>query len=448
MFPKTIFITSFFGLIARNILSTDILDILRSRKDLRIVIFVPKEKEILYRDTFAGGNVIVEGVFGRKRTSMLESFIISVFLNSSDTAARRIHRMIERQQYKKYIRAAGHWFLAKLSRLRFYRRWLRYCDYEFSSRRKFEEYFEKYQPDLVFITDIFEPDDIELAQEARSRGVRVLGMVRSWDNITTKGLNRVVTDKLVVNTPRIKEEAINYCDFEPEDVFVVGIPNYDAYVADERISKNSLFKKLALDPNKKTVFFAAPSDIYTQGDPITKKVVDALETADIQIILRLYIVGSVNLDGIREIPGKLALDDPGQGDNFISADLIGKDAHLADLICHSDVVVAFASTLAIDAIVFDKPVVFVGFDGSNKRPYWKSLRRFYDYDHQKSILETGGVVLAKTPQELLFSVGKYISDPGLDSEKRKHILNERCWRLDGRSGERLAKVIINIMINL
>ena len=62
MFPKTIFITSFFGLIARNILSTDILDILRSRKDLRIVIFVPKEKEILYRDTFAGGNVIVEGV--------------------------------------------------------------------------------------------------------------------------------------------------------------------------------------------------------------------------------------------------------------------------------------------------------------------------------------------------------------------------------------------------
>lgn len=445
---KTIFITSFFGLIARNILVTDFLKILSFKKNLRIVILVPQEKLDLYSRNFASENIIVEGIPSRV-FSRLESLVSSIFLNSSDTSARRIYRLIELKQGKKYLRFLFHWFLSKSSGSVFFRQFLRYSAIKILPKKdRFKILFKKYQPDFIFSTDIFEVDDIDLLCEAKSKKVFTIGMIRSWDNITTKGLNPVVTDKLVVNTPKIKDEALRYCDFKPENIFVVGIPHYDAYVTEKRTPKDVLFKELNFNPAKKTVFFAAPSDIYTQGDPVTEKVVSVLNFLDVQIILRLYIVGSVNLGGIKTVPGKLFIDDPGSGKNFAQADLIGKDARLADLICHSDVVVAFASTLAIDAIVFDKPVVFVGFDGSDKRPYWKSLRRFYDYDHQKSILETGGVILAKTPQELLFNVDKYISDPGLDSEKRKHILDERCWKLDGRSGERLAEIIINIMVSL
>lgn len=445
MSSKTIFVSSFFGLIARNILSTDVLGILRNHKDLRIVIFAPKEKEILYQDTFSGSNVIIEGVFSGKRAGRLESFITSVFLNSSDTAARHIHRMIERKQYKKYIRSAFHWLLAELSHLRFYRRWLRYCDYKFSSSRRFEEYFEKYRPDLVFATDIFESGDVELAREARLRGVCVLGMVRSWDNITTKGLNRIVSDKLAVNTPRVKSEAIRYCDFQEEDITVVGIPHYDVYTKEKRISKELLFEQLGLDPAKKTVFFAAPSDIYTQGDSVTEKIVDLLLSAGVQVILRFYIVGHVNLGNLKPMPGRLAIDNPGSGNDFITADLTGKDAHLADLIYHSDVVVAFASTLAIDAMVFGKPVIFAGFDAVESRPYWQSLRRFYDYDHQRELLKNGGVRLARTPRELLDYLRVYLDNPAADLDGRKCVIEERCWKLDGQSSKRLAAVVLKLL---
>ena len=444
---RTIFITSFFGLIGRNILSTDTLSILRRRKDLRIVIFTPKEKEVLYRDTFGSNNIIVEGISSGGPPSKLKSFMASVFLNSSDTAARHIHRVIEREQYEKYVRSTFHWFLAKLSRLRFYRRWLRYCDHRLSSWTRFSEYFEKYSPDLIFVTDIFEPDDVELAREARSRGVYVLGMIRSWDNVTTKGLNRIVTDKLAVNTPRIKSEAIKYCDFQKEDITVVGVPHYDAYTEEKRISKELLFKQLNLDSVKKTVFFAAPSDIYTQGDSITEKIVNLLLSTGVQVILRLYIVGHVNLGKIKPIPGRLAIDDPGSGNDFIAADLTGKDAHLADLIYHSDVVVAFASTLAIDAMVFGKPVIFVGFDAVEGRPYWQSLRRFYDYNHQRDLLKSGGVRLARSPQDLANYLKVYLADPAADFEGRKRIIAERCWKLDGGSGKRLAEVILGLIYN-
>jgi len=101
--------------------------------------------------------------------------------------------------------------------------------------------------------------------------------------------------------------------------------------------------------------------------------------------------------------------------------------------------------LAIDAVVFNKPVVFIGFDGEPNRPYWKSLRRFYDYDHQRSILQTKGVKLAKSLEELVEQVKEYLNNPSLDEKGRRKIIEERCWSLDGESGERLAGIILNFL---
>lgn len=437
---KTLFISSFFGLIARNILATDFLKVLAAKDDLRIIIFAPQEKKYLYQETFSSSNVTVEGMPNRE-ASRFELWVDSIFLNASDTSARRIHRLIERRRDGRYVRFIGYGLLAKLSIFAFSRKLLRWLAYKLPLSSGWGEYFEKYKPDLVFATDIFEPNDIFMIREAQRRSIFVLGMVRSWDNIVTKGLNRVITDKLVVNCPKIKEEAVKYCDFKPENIFVVGIPHYDDYIAETRISKEELFQSLGLDPKKKTVFFCPPSDIYAQGDPIAEKVVKLLQSLNVQIILRLYLVGKISLGNVKAVPGRLAIDDPGASSDFEQVDLIGKDAHLADLIYHSDVVIAFASTLAIDAAVFGKPIIFVGFDGSNNCPYWQSLLRFYDYDHQKSLLDTGGVVLAKTPQEFLWALDRYLVNPKLDVLGRARIINERCWKLDGRSGWRLARVV-------
>ncbi len=441
---ETIFITSFFGLIARNILATDILKILRMEPNLRIVILTPENKKEKYQGEFGGPNVIVEGVKIRKPTK-LERWFTILFHNFSDTRAWRIHRLIHRQESKNYLSASIYWLLSKLGYLATIRQLARWAEYQFLSKDRFNQYFNQYRPQLVFATDIFEPNDLDVMREARSRGIFIVGMVRSWDNITTKGLNRIIPDKLIVNTPDIRAEAIKYDDVNPEDIFVVGIPHYDRYVTDQRISRHELFKKLKLDTHKKTIFFAPPSDIYTQNDPITPKVVAALRPLDAQLLLRLYLVGQVNLGDVQPIPQKIAIDTPGSGADFMQADLTAGDAHLADLLYHSDVVVAFASTLSIDAVVFNKPVVFVGFDGERSRPYWQSLRRFYDYDHQRSILETGGVKLAKTPEQLVKSVKEYLVNPQLDEAGRKKIIEERCFKLDGKSSQRLADTILKFL---
>ena len=118
-----------------------------------------------------------------------------------------------------------------------------------------------------------------------------------------------------------------------------------------------------------------------------------------------------------------------------------KDSHLADLLYHSDAVVAFASSLAIDAALFNKPIVFIGFDGE-PRPYWRSLKRFYDFDHLRRFLVIGGVRFAKNMEELLGYIRSYLDNSRLDEDGRKAIIKEYSWKLDGKSGERLANFLL------
>ena len=440
---KTIFITSFFGLIARNILSTSVLKILSQQAGLRIVILAPEEKKDFYQKSFGAGNVIVEGVKldPVESLSKLEKLFYSLFLNFSDTSAFRINRLIERGKYHRYVKSFLHWLSAKLGNLRFIRKFLRRLDYALMPKNKFRKYFDQYNPSLVFSTDIFQINDVEVMRAARARDVYVVGMVRSWDNITSHGLNRIIPDKLIVHTPKIKEEAIQYNDINPNDIRVVGIPHYDRYISEPRISREVLFKELNLDPAKKTIFFAPPADLFSGNDPVSVKIIKELSNLDAQLIIRLYIVGRVQLGEIRPIPNKIAIDDPSNSGFFADVDLAMKDSRLADLLYHSDVVVAFASSLAIDAALFNKPVVFIGFDGE-PRPYWKSLRRFYDFDHQKRLLEIGGVKLAKDKEGLLGYVQDYLDNPELDKNKRKELTEEYSWKLDGKSAERLAGFLV------
>ena len=439
---KTIFITAFFGLIARNVLATDFLELVKQDRNLKVIILTPLNKKERYQKEFAHDNVVVEGVV-LKSFSRLERFLEVIFHNLSDTAAWRIHRLVNVKKDKKYLSAPLLWLLSQLGYLFFVRRVFRWLDYHLLDKNRFKEYFEKYKPQLVFSTDVFEPNDVDVLRGAISRKIYTIGMVRSWDNITTKGLNRVITDKLIVNTESVKEEAVKLNDVKLENVSVVGVPHYDNYIVGPTVSKDELFNELDLDLNKKTIFFAPPADLYTGHSTISGKTLRLLSNIDAQIIVRLPVVGDVNIGKFGQpIPNKIAVDKPASSQNFSDANIFkSEDNRLKNLLYYSDVVVAFASTLAIDAIVFGKPVVFIGFD-DELRPYWDSLVRYYDYDHQRKLLEMGGIRLAKNSQELETLTKNYLENPELDEPNRRKIIKERCWKLDGHSGERLASVIL------
>jgi len=278
----------------------------------------------------------------------------------------------------------------------------------------------------------------------------VLGMVRSWDNVTNKGLNRIVPDALIAHIEQVKKEAIELDDVPASRIHVVGIPHYDRYLTENRVPREAFFKELNLDPNKKTILFAPPSKLFIQDEPMAEVIVEALKPIlrehNAQIILRLYLFGNSNLGNLKPVPGQLAIDSPSRGTTFDNADLAKEDAHLADSLYHSDLIVSYVSTLGIDGALFGKPSVCIGFNTEPKPSYIDSMRWYYKLDHALPMFNTGGVRLAKSLGELLGHVTQYLQNPKLDMEGRKKLIQHYCGSsLDAKSGERLGNIILSYL---
>lgn len=438
---KTIFITAFTGLIARNILATDAFDILRQQPGLRLVIITPQRRAEVLGEEYGGSNVIIAGVEVPPLKGVDHALWV-LATNLLPSRTRKVQRIAKLERDEKYLNYFFSGAAGFLGRFKLARRIFRILSVALADTSAFEYLFRKYRPDLLFATDVFTPLDVKLMRLAKRRKVKTVGMVRSWDNVTSKTLLSFIPERMVVNTARIRKELHLYGDVPEESVFCCGIPHYDRYNSSGRAPRDEFFKKLGLDPQKKLILFTPPSDSHLKHDAVAPIVLKSLEKVGAQVVVRLPLVGKADLGDYRP-PAGVVFDEPGSSPDFTEAHLSrAADRHLADSIFHSDLVVTWASTMIIDAIVFDKPVVLVGFDVA-PRSYGRSIQQYYDYDHQRDIIGRGGVRFAASPAELKHCVGQYLANPSLDFAGRKKIRDEFCGPLDGKSGERLAKIILS-----
>ena len=56
-----------------------------------------------------------------------------------------------------------------------------------------------------------------------------------------------------------------------------------------------------------------------------------------------------------------------------------------------------------------------------------------------------GVRLAKSREDLIKYVNMYLKDPSIDREGRKRMVVEQCYKFDGKSGERIANHVLNLL---
>jgi len=89
------------------------------------------------------------------------------------------------------------------------------------------------QPDVVLITPLVDlgSDQVEYVKAARALGIRSGLCVHSWDNLTNKGLIRVLPDRVFVWNETQKREAVTMHGMRTEQVVVTGAPVYDQWFA-------------------------------------------------------------------------------------------------------------------------------------------------------------------------------------------------------------------------
>ena len=99
----------------------------------------------------------------------------------------------------------------------------------------------------------------------------------------------------------------------------------------------------------------------------------------------------------------------------------------------------------LEAAIHDRPLMALSFDGYKVQPFERSIRRFEEFDHFKSVLDTGAVKVARSFDELFAMTDKYLKNPDLDAPNREILRNEVCYKLDGRSSERIFEGVMAML---
>lgn len=453
---KTIFMPAYNPFITRNIFNTSVLKNLRKQDDLRIVLLVPANKKEFIQKYYGGNSVFVEGRDFDEFINKNKFWYRLAFLlqNTRYVKDQRAERLWKNKNFLGYL---NYWWVSLsaliLSNLPLARKVYRLLDYHFSPRDAFDELFEKYSPSFIFSTDIFSEIDALLVREAICRQVSVMGMVRSWDNPTTKGVLRLVPKKIIVHSPVIKRELVRFHDCQERDIFVAGLPQFDGWINGPTLSRAEFFEKIGADPNKHLILFAPAGSILSDTDwqlcHILKESLDeGFLPADIQFLVRNHPHHPADLSRFKgdsrfiiEIPG---IRDKNWSDKTIE---FGPDEndHLRNSIYHSDIIMYVATTLGLDATVFNKPQIMVSFDGWEKKPYVRSVRRYNREDCLHNLVKCGGTRVVRSKKEWIRSINDYLRDPNLDQAGRDKISDEHLYKLDGKAGERIADEVLRFI---
>jgi CDP-glycerol glycerophosphotransferase (TagB/SpsB family) len=111
---------------------------------------------------------------------------------------------------------------------------------------------------------------------------------------------------------------------------------------------------------------------------------------------------------------------------------------------HADVVVNLSSTVAIDAAIFDRPIVNLDYDPEPGAPNQRLVKDVnHVWTHFKPIAESGGVWLVDDAAAMIEATRTYLAHPELHREQRRAIAALVCQHLDGRCGGRMASALID-----
>ncbi len=451
---KVIFMSITHGFQARTLLRTDVLKILKNN-GIKVVIFTPNWNEEYFLKEFTDSDVVIEKHIGPNQRLNYQVWKFGLYV----IPTRKLNSTINRKSEELRKKYPGRFYFVKLfngiaDRLGLIRSLWFMLDGMVLASARFGEMFDKYKPAAVVTgTPGVHYYDAAILWHAKRRGVKTICQVLSWDNLTSKGYMRVKPDKLITWNEIMKAEAVEYHDFKEENIHVAGVSHFDIYSKPQDLgTREEVFNRLGLDINRRLITYgtSGPS-IFARDDEVIKIIHDAIIRGKLvkpaQLLVRLH---PQSVRGMHAVPFEVFpklphvfYDRPQVLSEDLPWDLPAWDMrHLAEVLYHSHVVLNVASTFAIDACALDRPVIGIGFDGYEKKDYAHSVLRRYDDTHYKNIVQTGGTRIASSPDELIDQINKYLENPRLDSEGRSSIIEQQCYKLDGRSSQRVAEYIL------
>ena len=332
---------------------------------------------------------------------------------------------------------------------------LTWSDSVFFSNSEYDDLFSKFPPDFIFVTYPFSFYTYPILRHAHKSKIPILGYVPSWDNLTSKWEVPVKLNKLIVWNNIMKQDAINFLGYSDDSVSITGVPQFDIHSnLSSLLDRGKFINTLHGDENKKILLYATGTAQLSDSEPfIVKMIYDMIQNNKFdhpcQLLLRVHPRRSLSdFDDLIDKPGVL-IQTPGkaskefQDSGYVWKSDLDDYSILSNTLHHTDVMINVASTITIESCLFDTPVVNIGFDANLDLDFNRSVKRHFQYSHYANIVESNGVKIAKSEEDLHMFINNYLNNSDLDSAGRNQIVDNQCYYRDGKSSERLLRYIID-----
>ena len=280
----------------------------------------------------------------------------------------------------------------------------------------------------------------------------------SWDNLASKGRMLGTFDNFFVWSEWMKQELLYfYPNVKPQNVKVVGTPQFEPYVLQKyKSTKDAFVAKFGIDINKKIICYScADASIGGNDALVIAAIAKAIRTNKINVDTQLIVRTSPAEDDsrfkeIRTQYPEIIWNVPQwilTRENHIESwsqripsqeDIID----LRSLLENVDLNINMCSTMSLDFMLFDKPVINTVFGNLENGLY--NDQRFLNYDHFKKVVESGAVTIAKDETELIEQINNALQNPTAQSEQRKAMIKLQISKpLEGTS-IRIATELANL----
>ena len=325
----------------------------------------------------------------------------------------------------------------------------------FSKDKITKEYIEilkKDKPSHLFFTHQRPPYLAPFLYAAIQTKIPTSTFIFSWDNLASKGRMLGTFDKFLVWSELMKEELLYfYPNVKNNEVQVVGTPQFEPYVLDKyKSSKENFLAKFGLDSTKKIICYSCADVSIGPNDPIViKTIAEAIRNNEIGAEVQLLVRTSPAEDDSRfksirdEFPEiiwnvpKWILTRENHQESW--SQRIPSDEDITDLrslLENADLSINMCSTMSLDFMLFDKPVINTVF--GNKENGLYNDQRFLNYNHYKKVINGNAVTIAKNKQELIDQINQTFTNPEERKADRKAMINLQIGKnLEGTS-ERIA----------
>jgi hypothetical protein len=303
--------------------------------------------------------------------------------------------------------------------------------------KAYNSILEQEQFSLLFFTHQRPPYIAPLVYAAKRRALKTAAFIFSWDNLASKGRMASNFDYYLVWSDLMKRDLLQfYTSINIEQISVVGTPQFVPYIMSEfQVSKQEFVSEFNLDAGLKTICFSC-GDISTSkndelyietiANAIVDKIIEPINfivrTSPAEDPIRFHSLVE-KFPFIKWNFPKWEQTRQNHQESWSQRIPTRDDVkQLRALLEYSDLNINMLSTMSLDFMLFDKPVINPIFGNQSNGLY--DDQRFLGYAHIQHLVNSQSSKVVKNKTELLNAISVYLNTDE-DSANRKKFIKQQ-----------------------